>query len=337
MNSIIKEILKAILYLALGFVGVARAAPPTPEPADNKFSQARARIGQQLFFDPRCSADNTLSCATCHVPDRGWTDNKNIATGIRGQAGTRNTPTILNSGRQQFQFHDGGAFLLEGQASKPFVNPVEMGHRSLADLQAKINQVPGYVAEFRETFKTNGVTTAGIMAALSAFERTVTVDDAPYQRYLAGETWALDSQEKRGMAAFNRVGCAACHPGTDLRDQKFHNTGVVTRFGKNDQGLFGVTGKEEQRRAFKTPTLIQLAETAPYFHDGTALTIADVIQHYNRGGANDLGQADALIDRRVAAIRGQLSLQDQMDLEAFLSRGTLSPNPPKISAPPLPQ
>lgn len=311
---------------------VGRTVAQTPMPADNPFSVERAALGRLLFFDPRLSADNTIACATCHVPERAWTDNRNVSLGIRGQPGTRNAPTILNAGNQVFQFWDGKGLLLEGQAPNPLENPVEHGNRSAEDVAAKLNAT-GYRNLFLEAFGGSvGVTVPRISAALATFQRTITVDDAPYDRYLAGETWALNAQQKRGLAVFESVGCVQCHSGRDLRDGQFHNTGVSFRAGSVDQGRFGVSRREADRRSFKTPTLRQLRDTAPYFHNGSALTLEDVLNHYNRGGANDRNQVDRLTDPRVLAIRGRLSLQDQADLLAFLRDATAG-TVPMVTAP----
>lgn len=310
-----------------------------PVPADNPFTVEKAALGRMLFFDPRLGADNTIACASCHIPERGWTDNRNVSIGIRGQAGTRNAPTIINTAHQVHQFWDGKALLLEGQAPNPLENPVEHGNVSAEAVAAKLNQT-GYRALFRRVFGAGtpagvDVTVARLSAALAAFERTIVVDDSPLDRYLAGETWALTAAQKRGLAIFNAVGCVQCHQGKDLRDGDFHNTGVSFRSASNDQGRFNVSRREPDRRAFKTPTLRNLRDTGPYFHDGSALSLEDVLVHYNRGGANDRNQIDRATDPRVLALRGRLSLRDQQDLIAFLRDATAG-KIPMMTAPRLP-
>lgn len=315
----------------VGFVAVVCGQTPTP--ADNPFNAEVAALGRMLFFDPRLGADNTIACATCHVPERGWTDNRNVSLGIRNQPGTRNAPTILNAGRQTFQFWDGKGLLLEGQAPNPLENPVEHGNRKAEDVAAKLNRT-GYRQLFRQVFG-GDVTVARLSAALATFQRTIIVDDSPFDRYRRGETWALTAAQKRGLAVFETVGCSSCHSGEDLRNGDFANTGVSFRAGGRDQGRFGVTQREVDRRKFKVPTLRNLRDTGPYFHNGSATNLEEVLAHYQRGGANDRNQIDRLTDPRVLAIRGRLSLQNQADLIEFLRDG-LAGTVPIVTAPRLP-
>jgi cytochrome c peroxidase len=288
--------------------------------------------GRKLFHDPKLSRDGTVSCATCHDFAKGTTDNQNVSLGIGGQVGTRNAPPIFNlvDAQTQFMFWDGISYGLEAQPFRPLINPKEMGNRSIAEVTARL-AATHYNQEFADVFglrkARSQVTIERISAALSAYMMTQRVDDSPWQKARGGDTWEMTEQQKRGRVVFEGLGCASCHSNENLRDGKFHNTGVELAFGDGtDLGLGDVdrlAGRKPRDRAFKTPTLLNLADTPPYFHNGRALTIDDVLDHYNRGGAKTDGNADALIDPRVLAIRGQLvpGSQDREDLKEYLLEG----------------
>lgn len=302
--------------------------PPIIEPEDNITTFEKISLGKQLFFDKRLSANNTVSCSTCHDPMRGWTDNRRVPIGILNRRGTRNAPTIINSGQQSLQFWDGRARLLEGQAILPLTNIREMGNNSFESLEKKLNAT-GYRQRFNEVFGTD-VTTVGIGKAISSFERSVITDDAPIDRYLAGETWALTQRAKDGFDTFKRVNCIECHkPNNNFRDDRFHNTGIASRFGEDEQGRFTISGQANQFRAFKTPTLREITRTAPYTHAGRITTIRGMIEHYNNGGSNDQNQ-----DARIRPLG--LSEREKDNLEIFLKEGLASSVSSEITEPYLP-
>ncbi|MCA9108194.1 MAG: cytochrome-c peroxidase, partial [Planctomycetales bacterium] len=180
----------------------------------------KVELGKQLYFDPRLSRDNTVSCASCHDPEKGWSNDEAVATGIGGQKGGRSAPTIINSGYSYFQFWDGRAQHVEGQALGPIQNPIEM-NLTLEELVDKLNQIPGYREQFQKVFQSD-VTADGIAKAIGAFERTILSGNAPYDQYKAGDKDALSEAAQRGMELFfNKAHCSACHAGPNFSDGGF--------------------------------------------------------------------------------------------------------------------
>lgn len=282
-------------------------APPADEVA----------LGEKLFNDKRLSADNTVSCATCHDPKLGFTDGKATSTGIKGQRTTRNSPTVLNALFSPVQFWDGRAPTLEAQAKLPITNAIEMGMKDNDAVVAKVRAIPEYVTAFKSVFD-RAPTIDDLASAIAAFERTLLSGNSPFDRFIAGDSKAMDASALRGWALFNGKGrCNSCHAGNRISplftDQKFHNIGVaarkqdflalaqkalqVVRTGDQEQidelaiqtqyselGRFLVTKSENHIGAFKTPTLRNVAVTGPYMHDGSLTTLWDVMDHYNKGG-----------------------------------------------------
>jgi cytochrome c peroxidase len=303
------------------------ALPAVPVPPDNPQTDAKVRLGAQLYFDTRLSADGTISCATCHSPDTGWANHHPTDTGIRGQVGGRNSGTILDSAYMKYQFWDGRAGSLEEQALGPIHNPIEMGE-TLENVVRKLDAIPGYRAQFREVFGT-GVNTEGIAKAIAAFERTVVSGPSPYDRYLAGERDAMSAAAVRGMKVFNgKAHCTSCHGGPAFSDQSFHNLGVGLKKANPDLGRENHTKHAEDRGRFKTPGLRNVALTYPYLHDGSAKTLMDVIEVYDRGG-----EANPDLDPLLLPLR--LTAREKADLVAFMEAltGTL----PAIGKPALPE
>jgi cytochrome c peroxidase len=231
-----------------------------PVPESNPLTRDKVALGRRLFFDKRLSRDGTLACASCHDPRRAFSDGRSVARGINGAQGTRNAPALINRGYGSSFFWDGRAKSLERQALEPILNPIE-----LALTESEL--------ERRTKLKASEVT-----AALASFVRTIRSGDSRFDRYTAGQLNALNHQEKAGLAVFRGKGnCSACHPGPNFTDEQFHNTGVAWRDGALvDAGA----GKGK----FKTPTLREVARTAPYMHDGSLLTLEDVIEFYSQGG-----------------------------------------------------
>ncbi len=299
---------------------------PVPVPPDNPQTDAKIRLGQQLYFDPRLSADNTISCATCHDPATGWANHHKTDTGIRGQVGNRNSGTILDSAYMRFQFWDGRAASLEEQALGPIHNPIEMGE-TLEHVVVKLEAIPGYAAQFREVFGTP-VNTDGIAKAIASFERTVISGPSPYDRYLQGDRNALSRAAERGMHLFSgKAHCTPCHSGPMFSDQSFHNLGVGTDKPEPDVGRFAVTKDPADWAAFKTPSLRNVALTFPYLHDGSEATLLDVINFYDRGGVPNRN-----LDPLMVPL--QLTDREKADLVAFLE--SLTGTMPAITPPALP-
>lgn len=297
-------------------------------PKDNELTKAKIELGKQLYFDKRLSKDNTISCASCHDPAQGWSNGDAFATGISSQKGGRSSPTIINSGYQVFQFWDGRAYHLEGQALGPIQNPIEMG-LSLEELESRLNSIAGYVSQFQDVFGAKPKS-SDVAKAIAAFERTVISGNAPFDQYKAGNEDALSEVAKRGRRVFfNKAQCSACHAGPNFTDGGFHNIGIGIINKNPDLGRFVESNLEGDKGSFKTPTLREIAKTAPYMHDGSLKTLEEVVEYYNKGGT-----ANPQLDEEIFELG--LSEQDKKDLVAFLKEGLSSNNYPDIKPPKLP-
>jgi cytochrome c peroxidase len=268
--------MKFVLALVLGGTLLAEAGlnrPPLglplhiPVPSANPMTREKVALGRELFFDKRLSRDGTLSCASCHDPKLSFSDGRAVARGIGGVEGTRNSPSLINVGYGTSFFWDGRARSLEELALEPIFNPKELGS-SQAELERR-----------------TGLRAADVAAALASYLRTIRSGDSRYDRYVAGQTRALNALEKEGLTVFRNGGCTSCHAGPAFTDEKFHNTGIAWRDGHfHDEGRIAVSEVERNRGAFKTPTLRDLTRTAPYMHDGSLATLADVVDFYSDGG-----------------------------------------------------
>jgi cytochrome c peroxidase len=315
-------------------IGAPLGLPPVPIPADNPPTAATIALGRKLFYDPRLSKDNTLSCASCHNPNIGFTDGRRIARGVGGMLGIRNAPTLLNAAYSPFQFWDGRAATLEGQSADPIDNPVEMNQTHDVSV-SKIDADPAYRAQFTQAFGPGKVTLKKIQKSLASFERTLLSGNSAFDRYeYGGDKQALTPAAVRGLAVFtdpSRGNCAVCHTINKdyalFTDGKFHNTGA----GVNGEGDFTDLGRFKQtqvaaeRGGFKTPTLRNAALTAPYMHDGSLNTLQDVIAFYAGGG-----NSNRYLDKEMKTIK--LSGRDRADLLEFLQSLT-GEMPKNVGAP----
>ncbi len=274
-----------------------RGLPEVKAPADNPQAAEKIELGRQLFFDPRLSIDNSVSCASCHDPKKGWSNNEANAAGVGGQRGGRNAPTVINSAYARFQFWDGRAGTLEDQALGPIANPIEM-NLPIDKMVEKVNAIEGYRAQFQKVFGSD-VTAPNVAKAIAAFERTVLSGDAPYDRFKAGDKTALSEKGQRGMRLFfGKANCSSCHAGPSFTDNAFHNIGVGMDKAEPDQGRFAISKIVGDTGAFKTPTLRDIAKTAPYMHDGSHATLEEVVNYYDRGG-----HANPYLDEELYALR----------------------------------
>lgn len=298
-------------------------------PEDNLSDPLKIALGKQLYFDPRLSADKTVSCASCHNPAHGWSDARSTSAGVGGQVGGRNAPTVLNAAFHRFQFWDGRAGTLEEQALGPIANPIEM-NLPVEEAVKRLNEVEGYKKQFNEIFGSD-VTKETLAKAIAAYERTILSGDAPYDRYKAGDKSALSEAAVRGMTLFfGRANCSACHSGPNFTDFAFHNIGIGMDKPEPDQGRFVVSKLEGDTGAFKTPTLREVARTAPYMHDGSLKTLEEVIDHYVKGAT-----PNKYLDEEIFNMK--LTDQDKADLVAFLKEGLSSDSYPQHEAPELPE
>lgn len=297
-------------------------------PANNPLTDDKVALGKALYFDPRLSRDGTVSCATCHDPKKGWTDQAPVSTGIKGQKGGVSAPTVLNSAYMEIQFWDGRAASLEEQAKGPIENPVEMGFTH-AEAVKRLKSIKGYRPLFKKAFGDPEITIDRVAQAIAGFERTVLTGNAPYDRYEAGEKDALSDSAKRGLQLFfGKAKCSECHTGFNFSDSDFHNLGVGMKGPNPPEGRYAVTKQEEHRGAFKTPTLRNLADTAPYMHDGSQKTLKEVMDFYNQGG-----EPNPRLDRRVQRLG--LTEAEIADVIAFLD--ALNGDKAVIEPPALPK
>lgn len=272
----------------------ARAQSPSPEfdalaglDLYTPNRQPRARIvglGRRLFFDPALSSDGLMACATCHRPDHAFADDRAVARGRPDRPGKRNVPSLVNRAHARVFGWDGRAESLEQQSIRPIAEASEMALPLPAAVE-RLRLDPSYVRAFQDAFGRDPDISA-LGAALAAYVRTIQAGDSRFDRFVAGDSTALTPLERRGLDLFQgRARCDRCHSGPLLSDELFHNTGVAWRTGTpTDSGRSAITGRAADIGAFRTPSLREVARTAPYMHDGSLETLEDVIEFYDRGG-----------------------------------------------------
>lgn len=251
-----------------------------PAPANNQPTAERVQLGKMLFFDPRLSGNGSISCASCHNPAFGWSDRLPLGRGVGHKQLGRHTPTVLNAAFNELQMWDGRFATLEEQALGPMLSKDEM-NITAEEIVTRLKEIPGYTELFQAAYGSEGITTATVAKAIASFERTVISGEAPFDRFIAGDDKALSPAARRGFDLFNtKANCAACHSGWAFTDSSFHDIGVAS----DDLGRGKTLGIAELNHAFKTPTLRNIADRAPYMHNGSEATLRDVIALYNDGG-----------------------------------------------------
>jgi cytochrome c peroxidase len=297
------------LHAELSVDAIPIGLPARDVPKDNPLTAARVQLGRKLFFDPILSADQTVACASCHRPDKGFSSGDARPRGIRNQALRRKAPTLFNRAFGTAFFWDGRETTLEAQALKPIEDPAEMGAK-LADVVKRLQDHKEYKAQFEKAFP-DGVTAANLGRALAGFERVLLRGDSGVDRFRRkGDHAALTPAERHGLWIYESKGrCWRCHSGSNFTDEQLHNTGVS--WGKDDLGRFAVTKNDNDRGKFKTPTLRGVGLTGPYMHDGSLKSLDEVVEFYNRGGG-----ANPNLD----SVLGPLGLtkEELSDLVAFL-------------------
>lgn len=315
---------------------------------ENPLTRAKIELGRQLYFDTRLSVDNTVSCASCHHPEEGFSRHTRFGIGVKGQQGNRNSPVSYNRILSGPQFWDGRAASLEEQAIGPIANPIEMGNTH-ENCVATLKKIPGYVAQFDAVFGRNGLTIENVGKAIAAFERCLVTGPSPfdyaeklrpferlsadelndlkqddpelYQRYVElsakAKEFPMSASARRGRELFfsERVNCTACHVGPNLTDEKYHNLGVGMDASQPDWGRYAVTKEEKDKGAFKTPTIRNVALSAPYMHDGSQKTLLEVVEHYAKGGIPNPWLSDKI--KKI-----DLTPQEKQDLVAFMEACT---------------
>ena len=319
----------------------------------NPLTLAKIELGRQLYFDTRLSSDHTISCASCHDPDFGFSKDTQFGVGVEGQMGKRNSPVSFNRIVSGAQFWDGRAASLEEQAVGPIANPIEMGNEHETCVST-ISGIVGYQLQFDRIFPGEGVTIDNIGKAIAAFERAVVTGPAPYdyleqvrniernfdeeeiadleeddpelyEQYMT----AKQQVEKMSPAAIRgrdlffseKANCTACHAGANFSDEQYHNLGVGMEAEEPDLGRYVVTNDEKDKGAFKTPTCRNVADSGPYMHDGSQKTLEEVIAWYDKGGHPNPYLSDKM--KKLS-----LTSEEQADLVAFLREGLQGTFPP---------
>jgi cytochrome c peroxidase len=309
--------------------------PPAPVPEGNPITPEKVELGKRLFFDARLSADGSLACVSCHLPDQGWTTNTPLSPAYPTNMERRNSQTLINVAYNKALLWDGRAGALEQQALGPIQNPLHM-NQNLDLLVEKLKAVPDYVERFQNVFGTS-VSPEGIGKALAAFERTLITRNAPFDRYVEGDRQAMSERALRGMELFQgEARCILCHNGPNFTDGQFHKLGVPDapllshplvqvslRFDakrmnvqeyqqvKEDWGRYLVTKEEKDKGAFKTPTLRNVTQRDPYMHNGVFQSLEEVIDFYDRGGGAVAGKSPLIQPLGLTA-------KEKHDLLAFL-------------------
>jgi len=296
-------------------------------PADNPMTPEKAALGRQLFFDKRLSGDGSRSCYFCHVCEHGLTDGQAKAVGAFNKALPRSSPTLWNIGYQKMFYWDGRSPSLEKQAMAAW-QLANMGAKDHeAEILAKINGLQGYRSQFQKVFG-GDATAENMMQAIAAFERTILSGDTAWDRWQAGDESAASEAAKRGFEVFKAAKCNNCHDGVLFTDQQFHNVGIGMDAAEPDAGRGKISNKPEETGAFKTPTLRDIARSAPYFHDGSVATLEEAVDLMLAGGKPNQYLDKKNIEKRT------ITTEQRSDLLEFLKSLNVDC---KLSEPPLPQ
>jgi cytochrome c peroxidase len=323
-------------------LGLSQGAAQITGLDKNPLTRAKIELGRQLYFDPRLSADSTVSCASCHNPAEGYSAHTTTGIGIRGQKGGRNSPVSFNRILSGPQFWDGRVDSLEDQAVGPIQNPIEMGFTHEGVVK-RLGEIPVYRKQFEKIF--GEITIDRVGQAIAAFERVLVTAPSPYDfneqlRAFAGldeddiaddpdlagkfaaakaavEKHPMSESAKRGREIFftEKGNCTACHVGANLADENYHNIGIGMDKEQPDLGRFVVTKDAKDRGAFKTPTVRNVALSAPYMHDGSVATLEEVVEWYDKGGHPNPHLSD-----KIRPL--QLTAQDKADLVEFMKACT---------------
>ena len=276
-------VLEALRDPRESFLGPALANEPIrPIPDSTDTNPEKVALGRALFHDPRLSKDNSTACVSCHDLSSGGDDGLRVSVGIEGRQGEINAPTVFNVGLNFKQFWDGRAETLTDQVDGPVQSAVEMG--SLwPEVVSKLHAHENYPARFNAVYS-DGINRTNIKDALAEFMRSLITPNSPFDRWLKGDSGALNEKERRGYDLFKKYGCVSCHQGANVGGNMFQVFGVINDYFRKrgditdaDLGRFNVTGNPADRHSFKVPSLRMAAHTAPYLHDGSAATLRDAV------------------------------------------------------------
>lgn len=290
--------------------------PPAGLPAivdskTNPTTTEKVALGKKLFFDKGLSRDGTVSCASCHDPEKGYATNLAKAEGIEKKLGRRNAPSLYNRVFSTTQFWDGRAGSLEDQALLPISDPLEMDNKIEVVIEY-LKKTEKYKEAWSKAFGNSEPNQKELALALAAFQRSLLLGDSPVDSFVAGDVAKLSAQAKHGLWIFESRGkCWQCHAGKNYTDESFRNTGVSWGKEPLDLGRFEISKKDEDKGRFKVPTLRGIAHTAPYMHDGSLKTLEEVVAFYNKGG-----NANPNLDKAMKPL--ELTKDEEADLVAFL-------------------
>lgn len=322
-----------ILTACIVFVGTSTAAELSkyirpnnvPQPINNRITPQRVELGKMLFFDPRLSGSNWISCGTCHNPSLGWSDGLPTAIGHGQKVLGRATPTIMNAAYIPLQMWDGRFRSLEKQALKP-MEAIEEMNQNPDEVVKELQAIAGYRDAFEAAYKGEGISIKTIAKAIASFERTIVSNDAAFDRWIKGDKSAMSESSIRGFKIFEgKANCVKCHSGFNFSDNGFHNIGLKDA---RDAGRYAIRKVKILIGAFKTPTLRDVALTAPYMHNGAYTTLKEVVEHYDRGG-----DAKENLSPNINALN--LTEAEKDDLVEFMK--SLTGEPLQITFPRLPQ
>lgn len=299
-----------------------------PAPLSNPLTPEKVALGKTLFFDTRLSRAGEMACATCHAPDKRWSDARMLPLQAKGVNNARRTPTVLNSAWLSALMWDGRANSLEAQAVLPITTAHEMNF-DLASLVGRLNRIQGYRPLFEKAFGDDAINQQRITQALASFQRTLVSNPAPFDHWVNGDEQAIGEEAKRGFAVFNnkdKANCAACHSSWRFTDDSFHDIGLSSKdLGRGAKVPAEVT---LMQFAFKTPSLRDLSIEGPYMHDGSMHDLTSVIRHYK---SEAIQRASLSKDMH----KFELSELEESDLVAFIK--SLDGGPLNIQAPAMPQ
>ncbi len=251
-----------------------------PIPTNISLNQQKVKLGKRLFSDPILSKNSTVSCATCHILDDGGDDNMKFSSGINGQKGNRNAPTVYNAIFNFRQFWDGRAKDLKEQAKGPIENPVEMGH-TLDAVVKVLKKEEQYKKQFAKIYK-DGITIDNITDAIAEFEKALTTPNSRFDLYLKGDEHAITTQEKRGYSLFVSKGCIICHNGVNIGGNMYNKFGIFEESNDSDLGRYDVTKEDEDKYVFKVPSLRNIDKTSPYMHNGDIKTLRHAVLYMTK-------------------------------------------------------
>lgn len=331
-KNLISSAVALTVAISLPVSAAWEALPDTaPAPEDNPTTEAKVTLGKMLYMDPRFSSTGTVSCNSCHNVMEGGDDSRTVSMGVHGKTGGRNAPTVWNSAFHSVQFWDGRAALLEDQAKGPVTNPVEMGMSEIEHAMNKVRAIPGYKPYFEVAFGKDSMTVDNAAKAVAAFERTLITPGSAYDKYVKGDKKAMTAEQVSGMETFAAAGCTSCHSGAAFNGPAMPlGQGFYAKFPtftdndydkkynlSADKGREAVTTKAADAHMYRVPTLRNITDTAPYFHNGSV---------------NDLSEAVRVMAK--TQLNEDLSAKEVNDIVAFL--GALTGPYPEIAMPRLP-